>query len=224
MEKRSALRWSGLREQRCPWASEPRGKRRGVSPETACLCLVRAPARVPRSPLPASRAAASLERTRTGQRVPRPSLRGPRPHAAPLPETRLLSGGRRSGASAPRGPPRQNKGMWGGGGEQRRPPSNPSATCNGLSGARPESRSPPDATQAHHPQPGFPADSTGLPEGGAQWGHRDAALEVAIGGWRHAAPCRPGAPTRAHKVGRDLTLGAWRDNGDLENDYNYLGQ
>lgn len=54
-------------------------------------------------------------------------------------------------------------------------------------------------------------------------GRQGSTPEVAIGRWRYAAPCRPGAPGLRSKVGRGLTFGAWSNISFLESDFNYLG-
>lgn len=89
-----------------------------------------APRRLARSPLQASQLRASAAK-RTGSREPPPRSAAAPPRRA-APQARLPPGGRRSGASAPRGPPRQNKGMRGGGGEARGPPRGASSGCPGA--------------------------------------------------------------------------------------------
>lgn len=86
--------WLGLPEaalSRGPWPPEPAPRRHACSPPQA-------------SWLPASAA----HRTQPGKPPPRSAAAPPRRAA---PQARPPPGGRRSGASAPRGPPRQNKGM-----------------------------------------------------------------------------------------------------------------
>lgn len=69
---------------------------------------------------------------------PPSTQRTPSALAPRLSETRPQPSGRCSPAPAPPGPPRQNKGMWGGG-EERRPSCSPSpSTAQGNSGSRPK--------------------------------------------------------------------------------------
>lgn len=120
-----------------------------VTPEAALSQgpspLEPAPRRHVRSPPPASRRRASAAK-RTGPREPPPRSAAAPPRRA-APQARLPPGGRRSGASAPRGPPRQNKGMRGGGGEARGPPRGASSGCPG---ARLGPRSPPATARRVH--------------------------------------------------------------------------
>lgn len=69
---------------------------------------------------------------------PPSTQRTPSALAPRLPETRPQPSGRCSPAPAPPGPPRQNKGMWGGGEERRPSCSTSPSTAQGDPGSRPK--------------------------------------------------------------------------------------
>lgn len=201
--KVSARLGSSLRERQGQALQGPEGRgRRGTEAEQTQLPSHRggassppAPALLPLLPSRSCPAAPtpSVRRGTLGAPVfpgSRPSLRAPR--AAP-PRDPPPPGGRRSGASQPPGPPRQNKGMRGGG-EERRPPCSPGPrTARGAPRAQPAARA---GSPPRPPSPTGPREERGAP------------LEVAIGRWHYAAPCRSRAPGPRSKVDQGRTTGA----------------
>lgn len=187
-----------------------RGRRQAAPAAPAALSLRLAPgaARSSPAPLPALRRRAPLPALGPANpqraRAPRPrSLRAPSaaPHRGPPPP-----GGRRSGASAPAGPPRQNKGMWGGGEDARRPPcgSGPSA-AQGAPGSRPWA----PTRRPHLPAPCLLPPRARRREGRAPGGRdRKVALRVP----RQARGSLPKLQSRSgsHTGGPGAILACWK--------------
>lgn len=186
-----------LQKQRYLWGSQLAMLRSGISywicPSEAALSRgpslpEPAPSRHARSPPQATRLRASAsQQTRLCKPPPRSAAAPPRRAA---PQARLPPGGRRSGASAPRGPPRQNKGMREGPGRRA---GHGEARPVAAQGERLGSRS-------------LPATARRLLYlRDVSEGRKDA------GRWCRKAPsprlCRLGTYNPARKVGQGLLLG-----------------